>query len=335
MNRTRLLMLVLFVLTALLTACAAPTPQVVGSPLQTVADFYVWLESYEGSLLGERGYRESPYLSPEYIQELDALVDSFEQQGGGAFDPFICAQDRPQHILVLEAEGTPELTRVTVEAWQPIYVDVRLVDWEWQIIAIHCTPPVEQANAPAAPAQPVLIETPAPTEEAATPAPTDAPAAAPPVAEIPADWLLFEDATLGFQLWYPADWETQKIPPMSGEVPDGERARKYTLLLQPQGWDGIAAPLSIQVTEGTDAQFAAFFLMPADVEEVLVNGNPAVKAVDVFGDMFIASTIIPHPANGEVRLVCQDMLSGFPARLAGHEAVSARIEQIIGTVTFE
>ncbi len=142
MNRKRwLVMGMVLVLGGLLVACAAPTPQTMGSPQQTVTDFYAWYTAQEGSPLGSRAYQESEYLSADFIAELDALVDSFGEHGGGAADPFICAQDAPPEVTVVKAEGTPELTRVTVEAWNPLYVDVSLIDWEWKIVDIHCSLP--------------------------------------------------------------------------------------------------------------------------------------------------------------------------------------------------
>ena len=325
-------------LLSLLAACGTPTPPAAtGSPQDTVAAFYAWYDSFEGSPLGGRVYRDSEYLSPEFIRELDALVDSFEAQGGGAFDPFICAQDGPETITVIEAEGTPELTHVTVQAWQPIVVDVKLVDWTWQIVAIHCTPPGDTS---AAPRQPALVEP--PPEATPEPAPTEsAPSAEPPaetplpVVDIPADWVYFEDVEHGFSLYLPADWETQQLLPRGGDVPDGEKARKYTWLLQPQGWDGIAAPLHIEVTEGTAAQFERLYPPPSASEEIVVNGYPAIQTIESYGEIFIARHILPHPALADVRIVFQDTLSGFPARLAGNEAVSETLLQIIHTVTFE
>ena len=162
MKSTRwLYILVGLTLLGILAACTSPTPAPVsgspktsGTPQETVAAFYDWLAGYEGSPLGSRAYRDSDYLSAEFVQDIDALVDSFAKQGGG-FDPFICAQDIPESMTVVAAEGTPELTRVTVQGWNPIYVDVKLIDWEWKIIAIHCTHPDEAAaqSMPAAFAQ--------------------------------------------------------------------------------------------------------------------------------------------------------------------------------------
>lgn len=327
----------------LLAGCGTPEPEVAGSPQDAVSAFYSWYSSFDGNPLGARAYHNSEHLSPEFVQEIDALLDSFAEQGG-AFDPFICAQDRPQEIAVVEAEGTPELTRVTVQAWTPIYVDVKLVDWEWKIIAIHCTMPGAEAGVPTeSPHEPVMVEaTPEgpPSEEAAVEAPSESeptPVDDAPAAEVPADWAVYQDNQRGFKLWYPEDWEVEELAPNppGAEVPDGEKARLTTLLLQPRDWDGIAAPLSIDVTDGTDERFVALYPPPSVSEEVVVNGYAALKTTESFGSMFITRTIIPSPENAQMRLVFQDMLSGFPDRLANNQEISATITRIVGTVLFE
>ena len=123
-----------------LGACALAVEGARQSPEATVTGFYAWYEDFEGSPLGGRAYRESDYLSPDFVRRLDALVDSFADSGG-AFDPFICAQDAPSEIEVLEGEKDGERARVTVQAWSPVYVDVALEGSEWQITDIHCTAP--------------------------------------------------------------------------------------------------------------------------------------------------------------------------------------------------
>jgi hypothetical protein len=127
-------------LVVLVAGCGASTPEAASSPEAAVNAFYARYQDFEGSPLGGRAYRECEYLDPQMVAKVDALVDSFDNSGG-AFDPFVCAQDAPPEITVLEVEGTPEQARVTVQAWTPILVDLRLVDWEWKITDIHCTPP--------------------------------------------------------------------------------------------------------------------------------------------------------------------------------------------------
>ena len=128
-----------------LTGCGAPAQRTGGSAEETVDAFYAWYSAIEGSPVGGGAYHDCEYLSADYIDKIDALVASFRESGGG-YDPFICAQDRPTEIKVIGSDGTPELTRVTVEAWHSIYVDVTLTDQEWQIVDIHCSMPEASAG---------------------------------------------------------------------------------------------------------------------------------------------------------------------------------------------
>jgi len=89
------------------------------------------------------------------------------------------------------------------------------------------------------------------------------------------------------------------------------------------------------VTEGGAELFELLYPAPTLSAEAVVDGYPATWTLEVFGDMSIASFVVPSPAMPEVRIVFRDMLSGFPERFAGNEVVSGLIPQIIGTVTFQ
>ena len=128
------------VMAGMLGACAGPGGGGASSPEQTVKGFYDWYSKYEGSVLGAQAYRDCDYLSSGFVRDIDALVASFDKSGGG-YDPFICAQDRAPEITVMEVEETGDTARVTVQAWNPIYVDVAETNGEWEITDIHCTPP--------------------------------------------------------------------------------------------------------------------------------------------------------------------------------------------------
>lgn len=105
MLRNRWLGLVMaWVLVMAAVGCATKTSGAAGSPEEVVTAFYDWLGSVEGSVLGSKAYRESVYLDRAMVDKVDALVTSFETQGGGAYDPFICAQDGPQEIKVTDVE---------------------------------------------------------------------------------------------------------------------------------------------------------------------------------------------------------------------------------------
>jgi len=142
MLRNRWMGLVMaWVLVLVSVGCATKTSGAAGSPEDVVTSFYDWLGSVEGSVLGSKAYRESPYLDRAMVDRVDELVASFEAQPGGGYDPFICAQDRPSEIVVTDAEVTGEQARVTVQGWNPIHVDLLLTNGTWLITDITCTFP--------------------------------------------------------------------------------------------------------------------------------------------------------------------------------------------------
>lgn len=88
------------------------------APEEVVTRFY---EGYVGSdgesettrnLLADRAYRSSEFLSDGFIDEVDALLDSFER---GGYNPFLLAQDVPTSVEVGEAMILGATAAVPVE----------------------------------------------------------------------------------------------------------------------------------------------------------------------------------------------------------------------------
>ncbi|MGI6207952.1 MAG: hypothetical protein ACOYEW_07025 [Anaerolineae bacterium] len=114
-------------------------------PAETVEAFYAWYLDYIGdpatgefrNPLADRAYRDSAYLAPEFIAEVDALLDSFE---GGGYDPFLMAQDVPTEIHVGEAMVAGDMATVPVTTSFPGHsLEVTLAkgtDGVWQITDI-------------------------------------------------------------------------------------------------------------------------------------------------------------------------------------------------------
>jgi hypothetical protein len=73
------------------------------SPEATIRAFYRWYMDYIGTgedfrnPLVDRAYHDSPLLTGDFIDRVDALLDSFE---GGGYDPFLQAQDFPGALHV-------------------------------------------------------------------------------------------------------------------------------------------------------------------------------------------------------------------------------------------
>ena len=89
------------------------------TPAAVVEAFYAeWREWVTEGFAGEREnplmsgtYRESAYIAPAFADEVDAIVAGFE---GGGYDPFLCAQDVPNDVVVDGTIFTESGPRVAV-----------------------------------------------------------------------------------------------------------------------------------------------------------------------------------------------------------------------------
>lgn len=114
-------------------------------PQAVVDRFYRWYIGYPGNPLADREYRQSPYLSEDFIREVDDLLASFDR---GGFDPFLLAQDIPSHYEVGDARVSGNEATVIVlltfggEGSAPIEreVTLRLIDGAWRINAVATAP---------------------------------------------------------------------------------------------------------------------------------------------------------------------------------------------------
>jgi hypothetical protein len=112
------------------------------SPVETVEAFYTWYLDYiqPGSEqmrnpLVDRAYRDSPYLSTSMIEQVDALLESFAQEMGGGYDPFLLAQDFPQEIQPQPGaqEDTVIVRQLFGESWRELQVSLVQQDGVWLI----------------------------------------------------------------------------------------------------------------------------------------------------------------------------------------------------------
>jgi hypothetical protein len=148
MSAKKSVLLVLGVLVGLgviLSGCGLEANPAKASPVrpETVVERFYTLD--RSTWLAERGYRSNEYLTPEFVEKVDALLDSFDK---GGYDPFLCAQDIPEEIAVGEAEVSGEQARVVVHKlwnvgteYESVYdhtVELRLVEGQWKIDDIIC-----------------------------------------------------------------------------------------------------------------------------------------------------------------------------------------------------
>ncbi len=134
-------------LLAILNACslslpnASPRDPMIMTPEEVVESFYNWYMQYPGNPMVERAYRQSPFLTDQWIQQVDEALNSFQGQSG--FDPFLCAQDIPERIFVQPANTTQQDIAVVVVkssfAGHSLTVDLQRANgMDWKISAIRC-----------------------------------------------------------------------------------------------------------------------------------------------------------------------------------------------------
>jgi hypothetical protein len=273
-----------------------------------VQGFYDWYLNSSAYVehTGERlnplvdgGYRSSPYLTEGLMQKVGAIVAAFDK---GGFDPFLCAQDVPESFSHEEPVVSGDIARVVVHtSFEGHAFTVALLreGGAWKMSDVLCE--VDEA------------------EETSF-----------------EGWQTFSDDGYSFQLRYPPSWTFEELglwPPE--ETPDAEKALKRVLVFQPQGWDGVAPPLHIQVTQGTEEEFALLHVPPSATEELTINGNRVVKAVEALASgLDVIRYVFTSPNDETVRIVLLDYISGFPERLVGNEDVAQLLLQTLSSLQF-
>jgi hypothetical protein len=231
---------------------------------------------------------------------VDAIIASFDDKGG--YDPLLCAQDVPESFTVGEAVvfgDTATLAVHTSFEGHGFTVALQRVDGLWRVSDVLCGR-VEVGS--------VQIE----------------------------GWQVFADEEYGFQVRYPGDWIYEESPPVpSGmEIPDGLKALKRVLFFQPLAWDGVAPPLHIQVTDGTEQEFERLYVPATSVQNLELNGYAVVREIEDVGGIQVIRYIFQSPTDRSVRVVALDYISGFPDRAAGNDDVMDTLQHILSSVTF-
>jgi len=114
-------------------------PRSVASPEQVVKEFYAWHLNYQGNVLADKAYHQNSALTPGFMDRVDELLVSFENQAG--YDPFLCAQDIPTEIQVAAVFTSPEWVYVLIRTNFPNHfftVDLLQSDDGWKIGNITC-----------------------------------------------------------------------------------------------------------------------------------------------------------------------------------------------------
>lgn len=110
------------------------------TPAQVTLAFYEdWLD-YETNPLSDKVYQDSPYLTSSLKEEIDQVVASFEY---GAFDPVLCAQEKPDQVQVLDTTIQENQAVVLIEnsySGSGKLIEVELINdsKNWKINKIIC-----------------------------------------------------------------------------------------------------------------------------------------------------------------------------------------------------
>lgn len=289
------------------------------APEEVVASFYNWYLGYIGEPASEemrnplvdRAYRSSEYLTEEFIQKVDGILDSFV---GGGYDPFLCAQDIPGSFTVDEAVVSGEEASVVVhEIWNPgtqyeritnIGVHLRLMDGQWKIADIMCgggasaaTPSLEDVSA---------------NEDRIT------------------GWQVFRDDQYEFQIQYPADWTLQeaRIDASAGDIP-----LERVLGFSPQDWESQTPAVSIEVGVGNLEEMSMWPVSAANKSSATIIRDYTVLVVESpYGEMFY---IFEHPTDSNLRVALRDY-TGFTSEsdsVEGNELKNI-VNQMLATFKF-
>jgi hypothetical protein len=309
---------ILIILAAVAAGCSQPVTAS-ASPDEVVNAFYRWYLGYPGNVMVDRAYHDSEYLTAELKAEVDGILDSFS---GGGYDPFLCAQDIPDSITVSQPIASGDTATVSVNTSFPGHgfeVVLSMAQDGWQIVAINCNGP---AQVPVAPEPP----------------------SADPETGIPADWQVLRDEEYGFEIWYPADWSAEEIPLRNPEL-DAPMVRMVQIL--PAEWaaqmnlggppdpnNNVVAPISLEISVGSLEEYRRLYYEMPLVQEVEINGTAATLEQDEPSDYQVSRYVFHHPAQNDLRVTLVDLISGFPERAAGNDAIVELMNQVIATFSF-
>jgi hypothetical protein len=290
-------------------ACEAPEPAPAPLPegpipttpegaVQGFYSWYLWYARNVGNPLADGAYRSSEYLTRPFIEKVDEIITSFDK---GGYDPFLCAQDIPERFAIdvveLVDNDTARVVVSTSFEGHALTLSLIRMGERWAIDDVACSISAGEETAA---------------------------------------WQVLADEAYGFQMRFPADWAYEDLPPAPAgmEVPEGMHALKRVLVFAPQGWDGVAPPVNVEVVVGDDKAFRWLYVPPTSSETLDINGYAVVREIEDIGGVRVIRTIFISPADENVRVVVTDYISGFPERVEGHEHVIGLIQQMLTTFKF-
>jgi hypothetical protein len=137
-------------------------------------------------------------------------------------------------------------------------------------------------------------------------------------------WPVLWDPEIGFEVRYPQDWIISEV-----ETTDKDAPITRVYALQPAEWSEDYAPVLVEVSEGSAADFRRQYLEPATTEAR--NIGPLAYQYETSGaeGSLEHFAVFTSPDNADLRVVIRDTVTGFPDRASAH----ADLAQLIGQVT--
>jgi len=110
------------------------------TPQKVVNDFYKKWISYEGSPVNDKLYKNTSFVTDNFIVKIDSFIGSFNH---GGYDPILCAQDVPQrfkieNVLVYNNEADLTVIENFDQSIKNVNVLLKKIGNEWKIDQINC-----------------------------------------------------------------------------------------------------------------------------------------------------------------------------------------------------
>ncbi|MBN1246218.1 MAG: DUF3828 domain-containing protein [Anaerolineae bacterium] len=287
-------------------------------PGEVVSGFYQWYLGYEGNVLVDGAYRDHPVVSLDFAEAVQDRLASFDQ---GAYDPFLCARDRPDAIdagMITISGDTAEVAVSTSFPGHAFTVVLVAEGQSWQITDVVCDMDGDAS----------------PVSDDVVPEAVDDQTAAGGPREIVPDWPVLVDDTWHFQVQYPAGWTIEDVDLDDPNKPPAGKMDRL-VLFWPEGWEEDFVVLQMDVYNLDDEAFAMEFI-PATSEEEIVRDDGVVytKYLHEFGEFTMVQYGFRSPSSPDVRVIFTECVSGWPDRAAGHEDIVAVYEPMIQSFGF-
>jgi hypothetical protein len=291
-----------------------------GDPAGVATAFYTWYLGYIGDRasgdfrnpLVDKAYQDHPLLSQDLVQEVDALLASFDR---GGYDPFLLAQDIPQDFSV--DPGVAPGTAVVHLQFGPDSVRHLLVtmdDSGRKIAAI-----AEDAGLP--------DEAPAGEGQGGGEVP-----------QVASD-------DYGFSFSYPAGWVLQAQPMGGPGMPEDWPVQALWLLMPQDVADTLAsrsgppdptapiivAPFQIEVVVGDEQAMERVYYNFNDGEPAVFDGR---EALVLRSDPGYASYVFAHPQRPDTWVVITDWVTEFPGREVQAAVAAPVLPELLASVAF-